>query len=82
MFLRGGRAHAFINLARARESSEHLVAMRVAGELAGIKGEPQVITQRHRATFAEMLGLSKLSLFSSLQPFIPGSGTALSYKAW
>jgi protease-4 len=57
-------------------------AIRVAGELAGIKGEPQVITQRHRATFAEMLGLSKLSFFSSLQPFIPGAGTALSFKAW
>jgi protease-4 len=57
-------------------------AIRVAGELAGIKGEPQVITQKHRASFAEILGLSRLSLFSSLQPLIPGSGTKISYSAW
>lgn len=57
-------------------------AIRLAGVLAGIQGEPQVIIQRHRATFAEILGLSKLSLFSSLQPFVPGSGMKLSYRAW
>jgi protease IV len=58
-------------------------AIDAAAKLAGIEGEPDVVSPRVRVTWAEYLtGLSQTDLKSFLHSIAPGQGLSISYRAW
>jgi protease-4 len=72
-----------LKLGLVDELGDFQQAVDSAAKLAGIQGEPVLVTRRRHASWAEMLGsLTHLDLLSHLTELAPKPGLQLLYQAW